>query len=726
MTRSNHTHSQLLPAKPGFKPRLLALAVAAAFAPELMAASQDTSASDKASVQDDLVIYGGTYRNTATKTALSAEETPQGYSVIDQEELAMRNADSVATALRYSTGVNTELRGGAVTRLDLFTIRGFINYQNSYDGLQLLFNDWNLQPQIDAKALEQVEVFKGPTSTLYGSMPPGGMVNLISKKPQQEAEHSIELATGSHSKKEASFDSTGQIGDSDFSYRVIGLAREQDSQADTAGDKRTLIAPSIDWQVSDKTLINFNLYYQDDPEMGIFNTLPAAGMFRDNPNGSFDQNSFAGDKNWNAYEREVTLLSYKVNHQFNDNWTLLHNARYMDATAYQENTYTSYLDDDMRTLHRRAYLTDETSKTITIDNQLSGIIDTGAVEHNLLLGLDYQKLSSDIRYEDNTIAALDLFAPNSNLVDRNTLDMTNTLYSSDFTKKFEQTGVYLQDQMKIDQLVLIAGVRYDDYKGSESGKKYGAATDTELTEEHVSGRIGALYQLDNGFAPFVSYAESYQPETGVTRNNEDFEPSTGKQWEAGVKYNAQDGRLSGSLVAYQITKDNVPTRDPNGSPYDLIQAGEVESKGIELELNAQISNNLMLSAFYSRQDVEVTKDNNGLQGKTPVWTPEQTLSIWANYDIYTGALAGTTLGYGIRHIGEAQLDAMNTDTVPSATLMDLSVGYDLAGLSAAASGASVRLSVNNLFDKESYTCYDSNNCWFGAERTVEASLKYDF
>ncbi|MAC47846.1 MAG: TonB-dependent siderophore receptor, partial [Oceanospirillum sp.] len=107
-------------------------------------AAQDSTTADKTNVQDDLVIYGGTYRNTATKTALSAEETPQGYSVIDQEELTMRNADSVATALRYSTGVNTELRGGAVTRLDLFTIRGFINYQNSYDGLQLLFNDWNL------------------------------------------------------------------------------------------------------------------------------------------------------------------------------------------------------------------------------------------------------------------------------------------------------------------------------------------------------------------------------------------------------------------------------------------------------------------------------------------------------------------------------------------------------------------------------------------------------
>ncbi|WP_417599146.1 TonB-dependent siderophore receptor [Oceanospirillum sp.] len=722
MNRSDHPLSGAR-----FKPRLLAMAVATAFSTPLIAASADeTSVSDRVQAQGDLVIYNNTYRNTATKTALSAEETPQGYSIVDQADLDMRNADSVAEALRYSTGVNTELRGGAVTRLDLFSIRGFINYQNAYDGLPLIFNDWNLQPQIDAKVLEQVEVFKGPTSTLYGSMPPGGMVNLISKQPQTESAHSVELATGSRNKIEASFDSAGQIGESDFSYRVVGLASEEDSQADTAQDKRTLIAPSIDWQVSEDTLVNFNLYYQDDPAMGVYTTLPAEGMFRDNPNGEFDQGSFSGDKNWNAYEREVTLVGYKINHQLNDNWTVLQNVRYMDASAYQENTYISSLEDDMRTLNRNAYLTDETSKAIALDNQLSGIVYTGDVEHNLLVGLDYQKLKSDIRYEDQAIATLDLFDRDNDQLDRATLDMTNTAYSSDFTKETEQTGFYLQDQMKVGSLVLIAGARYDDYKGTEKGKKYSQETDTKLTETHTTGRVGALYQLGNGLAPFVSYAESYQPETGVTRNKEAFEASTGQQWEAGIKYKSADRQVTGSLVAYQITKDNVPTRDPNGSAYDLIQAGEVESKGIEAELQAQISDNLLVSAYYTRQDVEITKDNNGLQGKTPVWVPEQMLSAWAQYDIYTGSLAGTTLSSGIRHIGEAQMDAANSDTVPSATMMDLSVAYDLAGLSPDAYGATARISVSNVFDEASYTCYDGNNCWFGAERTVEASLKYDF
>lgn len=173
---------------------------------------------------DTMTVYGETYRNTATKTALEPGETPQSISVLDQQALEMHDADSVATALRYVPGVNTELRGGVIGRLDLFSIRGFINYQNYYDGLQLLYNDWNLQPQIDLKAVQQVEVFRGPTSTLYGSMPPGGMVNLIGKQPSTESFKKIEVAGGSRNLVEASVESRGQLGDSNLSYSLVDIA----------------------------------------------------------------------------------------------------------------------------------------------------------------------------------------------------------------------------------------------------------------------------------------------------------------------------------------------------------------------------------------------------------------------------------------------------------------------------------------------------------------------
>lgn len=705
---------------PLFRHTLLATAISsAAYLPTLQAQEQDEK------LLESVTVYGSTYRNTATKSQLSQEETPQGISVIDEQTLEARDADTVAEALRYVPGVNTELRGGAVTRSDLFNIRGFINYQNFYDGLQLLYNDWNLQPQIDMQAVQQVEVFKGPTSTLYGAMPPGGMVNLISKKPMQESYNSLELSVGSNNLKEITLDSAGQLGSSDLTYRLNALANSSDGQAETSENERIMLAPSVDWQITDATLINLNAYYQKDPDMGIYTTLPAQGLFQDNINGDLDVDTYSGDANWNKYEREMLLLGYKIDHQINDNWNFLQNFRYQHGDAYQENTYSNGLAADQRTLSRNAYLTDETGKGITVDNQLSGIVMTGTVEHNLLIGVDYLRLDSDVGYEDAPAPDIDLYNPDHHLIDGSQLSFSPG-FSSQFSLDSEQTGFYFQDQMRIGKLVLIAGGRYDSYESKQQGILYGQAVDAKIDQNNTSWRAGALYELDNGFSPFISYAESFEPVGGVDRFGNTYEPSTASQWETGVKYSTPDKQTTGSVALYRIDKENVLTRDPNGTAYDKIQAGEVRSQGIEIEGRSQVTQNLNLIASYTYQDVEVTKDNSGLQGKTQVWVPDQTFTTWASYDIFNGPLAGLTLGGGVRYIGEAELDSLNSDTVPSATLVDVSVGYDLASLDSKLEGTSVRLAANNLFDERYYSCFDGLNCWFGAERSVQASVRYDF
>lgn len=149
---------------------LVAATISALLAGPVQAAAAERPTQTRA--DETLTVLGETYRNTATKTRLDPLETPQAISVVEGDTLEQRGVSSVSEALRYVPGVNTELRGGAVNRLDLFNIRGFDNYQNFYDGLLLQYNDWNLQPQIDPVAIEQLEVFKGPTSVLYGSMPP--------------------------------------------------------------------------------------------------------------------------------------------------------------------------------------------------------------------------------------------------------------------------------------------------------------------------------------------------------------------------------------------------------------------------------------------------------------------------------------------------------------------------------------------------------------------------
>lgn len=670
-----------------------------------------------------LVVTGQTYRNTATKTQLDPEETPQAISVIDQNALQQRGTETVAEAVRYASGINTELRGGAVTRLDFFNIRGFKNDKAYYDGLQLLYNDWNLQPQIDMAAVEQVEVFKGPTSTLYGAMPPGGMVNLISKAPQSDSQHSVELTLGSDNKRETQIDSTGAINDK-LNYRVVGLFRQKDGQAVTSEEERIMIAPSIDWKISDDTMLNLNMYYQQDPKMGVYSSLPSKGTVYNSFNGKLPSDAYSGDANWETYDRDVLLLGYKLDHNINDTWRFLQNARFTTAKAYQENTYSSSLDSDERTLNRRAYLTDEKSEGINIDNQFSGLFDIGNAEHNILVGLDYLKLKSDVIYEDALAPSIDLYNPDHEQIIRDNLDFAGSGYSSDFTIDKEQTGMYLQDQIRLDQWVLIAGGRYDQFKATEKGRKYGATTNTKVDQSQFSGRAGALYEFDNGVAPFVSYAQSFEPITGADRNGKTFDTSTADQWEAGLKYKRRN--ITASATAFEIVKSKVLTRDPNGSAYDKIQVGEMRSRGIELELQQALTSDVTLKAAYTLQDVEVTKDNSGIEGNTPVWVPKKQFNTWLTYTPTEGKLAGASFGAGARYVGQMQLDAANSNTVPSYTLVDLSIGYDLAMLSKQWQGASVRFSMSNVFDKTYYSCYDESNCWFGDERAVEVSARYEF
>ena len=707
------------------------LTVVAATISALLAGSALAAApleSQEGAVDETLIVLGQTYRNTATKTQLDPIETPQAISVVDSETLEQRGVSSVSEALRYVPGVNTELRGGAVNRLDLFNIRGFDNYQNFYDGLLLQYNEWNLQPQIDPVAIEQLEVFKGPTSVLYGSMPPGGMVNLIAKRPQREAKHSVSLATGTGTLKEMTLDSTGAINEQ-LAYRVVGLARQKEGQAVTSEEERYVFAPSLDWQLGERTLLNLNLYYQKDPEAGIYTTVPASGSVKSNPLGQLGSDTFLGDENWNEYNRDVTLLGYKLSHDFSDNWQVLQSARYMDASAYQRNTYNAPLAADNRTLARNAYLTDEDSRGFVIDNQLAGKLQTGAAQHNLLLGLDYQYLDAHILYQDTldySAPPIDIFNPNHDQIVPDSLSFP---YQDKKTIRQSQTGVYLQDQVRLDRLVAIGGARYDSYRmDTDSDTLYqGAASQSlaRIDQDNLSFRLGALYELDYGFSPYVSYAESFEPVPGADKSGKAFDPSTGQQWEGGLKFLSEDMSKTATISAFHITKENALVTDPDNIYGPKLQTGEIVSKGIELEGRADLTNNLDLALSYTRQDMEITRDTTDLQGKTPVWVPKQMASLWSNYQA-GGSLQGMRIGAGLRYVGEAQLDAANTDTVPDYVLMDMSASYDLAALSASLKGVGASLSASNLFNKTYYSCYDQNNCWFGAERNLEARLKYVF
>jgi iron complex outermembrane receptor protein len=664
---------------------------------------------------ETIQVLGESYRNTAAKKSLEAQETPQAITTIDSEELDQRGVQSLNQALRYAPGVITETKGGAVTMYDTCSIRGFSSEQSYYDGLLLQsLNGWNLQPQINPIAMQQVEVFKGPTSILYGSMPPSGMVNMIAKSPQQESNTEFNIATGSRNLIQESFDSTGQIGTSNLSYRFIGLAKQQDGQVDGTEEQRFVIAPSLDWQVTDDTLINFNLYYQNDPEMGMNSSLPASGMIYSNANGSTSSSTFAGDTNWSSFEREVLMLGYKVDHKFSDSWSFLQNARYTDSSLSQKNTYhlESGFEETTGDLSRNIYSTEEESKGFVIDNQLSGYVYTGDVEHNLLFGADYQKLEGDSVYKEYATSEsrfyeFNIFNANNNLLNTNNM---SEVYEGKDEISVEQLGFYFQDQMRWDRLVVIAGGRYDLYKSKSTYSDAYGSSESDAAHGQFSYRLGALYEFDNGIAPFASFATSFEPATGLDGDGNGFNPEMGQQVEVGIKHQTADRRFNSFASLFHITQTDSLTYNPDDPWGAELQVGEIVSQGVELQGKMYLTESWDVTASYTFIDMEITEGTDDLEGTTPIYVPKNSANIWSNYNFNRGSLDGTPLSAGVRYVGEMQMDGANSEMVPEYTVVDLSIGYDLGAANPSLEGASVNLIANNLFDKKYYSCFDTANC----------------
>ena len=702
-----------------FYPSLTALAIAVATSP--VAQEQEDE-----SLEHIEVNPMQSYRSTATKSSLRPIDSPVSISVIDQELLQLRQAQTVSEALRYSSGVTTESRP-TITIFDQFTIRGFDTYQTFYDGLPLLSNNsWNLYPQVDSFATESLEILKGPASSLYGLVPPGGMINQVAKYPKDENETLIRAAVGSDSLFELGLDTTGQLTDN-ARYRVVALGRKQDGFQDTTENERYTIAPSVTIDLSKATELTLSAYYQDDPEMVPSTPLPGVGTLYEAPYGKLDASVYAGDENWNSYSREVLMLGYKLNHEFNDNWSVLQKFRYTDADALQQNTYHSGTPTDDIYLTRSAYLTDEEIDGVTVDTQVAGFVQIGDVAHNLLFGVDYQNSDSTVAYRDTLTTdtpVLDLSNIDNDLFDVDSLPLD--FYQEDHVIDIEQIGFYLQDEIRIDNFTFLLNGRYDQFESTDvaenvyAGFEYGSTT--EIDQNEFSGRVAAMYTFDSGWRMYANYAESFEPVSGTDSvTGEAFKPTTADQVEVGTKYISGDGATTFTGAYFVLTKQNVVVNTSDFAQYT--QNGEVESKGVELELSTKVTNALLLQANATLLDLEVTEDtlDPDVVGKTPVWVAEESASVWANY-FFDDALDGLMLGAGVRYVGETQADKYNIDTVPSYTLVDAVLSYDMPEYDLKLTG-----SVSNLTDKEYVgACYDTNNCWYGAQRRFEVGIEKRF
>ncbi|SQA97381.1 Ferric hydroxamate uptake [Cedecea neteri] len=354
------------------------------------------------------------------------------------------------------------------------------------------------------------------------------------------------------------------------------------------------------------------------------------------------------------------------------------------------------------------FVLDEDLNNFSVDTQAQAKFATGAVDHTLLTGVDYMRMRNDIDAMYGSADPLSMSNPqygNANVV-------TNFPYA--VINRQQQTGLYMQDQAEWNRFVLTLGGRYDFAKTSTFTRSLG--TLAEVSDNQFTWRGGLNYLFDNGISPYVSYSESFEPVSGSTKQGKPFDPSKGKQYEAGVKYVPKDMPVTVTAAVYHLTKDKNLTVDPNDNAFS-VQGGEIRSRGLELEAKAAVSANINLTASYTYTDAEYTHDTL-YQGKRPAEVPRNMASLWADYTFHETALSGFTFGAGARYVGATSSfyasgpQVNETFNVPSYTVADAMVKYDLARFGLP--GSSVAVNVNNLFNREYVSsCYRDYACYWG-------------
>ena len=671
---------------------------------------------------------------TATKTDTSVLETPQTINIVTQDEIKARGSMSVSDALRYTPGVQVDGFTARVKAFDEPTSRGFNATPMYLDGLHLPYGGGSTGGalQIDPYLLERIEVLKGPASVLYGQNQPGGIVNMVSKRPTAEALHSLTLGGGSHDRKYGAFDLGGPIDDQGtFLYRLTGVVNDSGSEVDHADQKRMTLAPSLTWNINDSTTLTFHGQVQKDNDTPEPQGLPVWGTVLDNPNGHISRSRFIGEPAYASYDRDQFSVGYELSHQLNDTWTLKQNARY----AYVDDRFVSVLHgyefitspttglNDQSAIGRYAIDWSQTNKVYGIDNLAQAVFKTGEVEHTLLLGADYYHFNSEFlgRYQ-YAPPGIDLYNP----VYGQPIDFSQAAVNT-WDNTIRQTGLYLQDQIKWDRWFLTLGVRYDWATTENNQPLY--KVDNRIEDRQFSGRAGFGYLFDNGITPYFSYSESFQPNTGTDVSGNTFDASTGKQYEVGIKYQPPGADSFVQVSAYRIDRKNVLTSDLDNPGFSN-QSGQLRSTGLEIEGKAALTANLNLIAAVSRVDAEYAKDSDGLKGRHPIGISPLTASSWLDYRMPDDSLLrGLGMGVGVRYVRSSPgtSTAYREFDVPSYSVYDAMLSYDLGQSALALKGVRVQANLENIDDKRYVSrCSGVWECTYGQGRTLSANLTYDW
>lgn len=628
--------------------------------------------------------YAPSDATTATRTDTPLRDIPQSIQVIPRQVIEDQRVNRVSDALRNVSGVQTDDSfGGTIDRVN---IRGFQADVFLVDG----FRRQSFTPGGAANPLliERIEVLKGPASVLFGNLEPGGVVNVITESPLPFPQYIIEGSVGSFGFFQPSIDLTGPLTeDGSLLYRLNVLYEGSDGFRDYDRNvSQLVVAPSLTWNISDRTNLTFDIVYLDE-ERPFDRGLPAIGDgVADIPRERLLQNSdaYATTNQFSA--------SYRLEHQFNDDWTLRNSFQYLSSDTFDFRLDSAF-SEDTGILARTWRSNDDYAENYALQTNIVGNFSMGSIDHTLLFGVDLDRLftvGGQRRLPGNPNFPINIFTGETDSIDSPNISEL-TLQARNGSERFDSLGFYLQDQITLaDNLKLLIGGRFDVFDFALFDRNIGETT-TDETFSRFTPRAGIVYQPTDEISLYGSYGQAFNRNFSQTADGELIDPEVSEQFEVGIRGEFLGGRLITNLAAYELTKQNIEAPDPV-NPDFAIAVGEIRNRGIELDVAGEISPGWNLIASYAYTDAEVTRAGSFFpEGNRPSNVGEHSGSLWTTYQIQNGDLQGLGFGVGVFFVSDRFGDFDNSYTLPGYLRTDAALYYRRNNWRAA-------LNFQNLFD----------------------------
>ena len=637
---------------------------------------------------------------TATKTDTPIINVPQSVQVVPREVLEDQRATSLADVAKNVSGVQAS--GTFGNRAEALRIRGFEQFAFTADGMpsSQIFGDESF---LDLANVERVEVVKGPASVIYGQGDPGGRVNLVTKKPLEEAYYAADVTAGSFGFVRPTIDLSAPItDDKSVKVRLNAAYQREDSFRDFFVDsERRFFAPVGTWDISPKTRLTVSGQYAEQDNQFDRGIVALGDGVADVPSSRYLGEEFS------TFEANQTRLRYLLEHDFNDAWSVRNSTRFLVGNAIRFSADPRGLLADNRTLRRRVAFQESDNREIRFQNDVVGKLGGDLVRHDILFGFEAARAERKVRFATGALASIDIFDPIYG-AEPGPLGAFTTIDDS-----INLIGVYLQDQVSIGKhWHFLIGGRFD-YAALRNVRNQAVI---EQTEQEFSPRGGVVFKPVDTVSVYASYSQSFNPEVGTTFDGTPFKPETGEQFELGVKTEFFDRRLSVTAAAFQLSRENVLTADPNNSGFSL-QTGEQRSRGLELDIAGEILPGWKVIASGALIEAEITEDNTFEPGNRINNVPEVSGSLWTTYEFQQGGLKGLGVGAGFFAVGERKGDLANTFEADGYIRTDATVFYSYRDK------VKAQLNVENLFDIDYIEAPRSRNeIYPGAPLTVLGTL----